>query len=61
MLVEITYQNGFKQTKRLVAHRSDHTSSKTFTMNSPLYQAIEDGTFAVKLLTGSYKFKVREI
>lgn len=36
-----------------------HTKQGEFTMNSPIYQAIEDGSFIIKC-NGEYKFEVFE-
>ncbi len=57
MTLEITYENGFKQTKRLVKSKCEYMPYHTFTMNSPIYDCIADGSF---LLFGKYPLKIVE-
>ena len=57
-MFEITYRNGFKQTKKLVKTICEHEPYKSFTMYSPIYRCIEDGTF---MLFGKYKLIIKEL
>ena len=58
MTVKITWLNdNVIQFKKLVKHRSDHIPYYSFTMNSPIYEAIEDNSF---MLFGIYPFKAEE-
>lgn len=60
MNIKIKWDNGVIQTKTLVTHKCQIKYKKTqyFLVGSPLYNAIEDGTFAFDLGFGRHSFKL---
>jgi hypothetical protein len=59
MKCRITWlKNGFVQYKTLVRCK---LKDKFFTLNSPIYKAIEDGTYYLDLGYGKQEFKIEEI
>lgn len=56
----ITWQNnGFVQVKNLVHCREGRQG--LITMNSPIYEAIANGSFCLNLGFGEHKFSVKQI
>lgn len=50
------------QTKQLINYcKSTLKSEMYFTMNSPIYKAIEDGSFYIDLGYGKHPFTIEEI
>lgn len=59
MKVRITWiDRNIVQIKELVKCR---TKQGQFTINSPIYEAIEDGSFCLNLLHSKHHFKIEEI
>lgn len=59
MKYKITWlNNGFVQVKELTNCKK---KDAFFTMNSPIYEAIGNGTFCIDLGYGKHHFKVQEV
>jgi hypothetical protein len=50
--------NGFVQYKRLVSSLSEHKTYYSFTVDSPIYNAILDDSFCFNLGYGKHCFKI---
>jgi hypothetical protein len=63
-LVKITYlNNGFVQIKKMINYCRAEVDRKEefFTMNSPIYEAIADGTYCIDLGYGKHPFTVEDV
>lgn len=60
MEITLKWNNGVVQTKTLITHKCQMKSKKIqyFMVGSPLYNAIEDGTFSFDLGFGVYSFEI---
>lgn len=59
MKFKITWlNNGFVQVKELTNCKK---KDKFFTMNSPIYEAIENGSFCIDLGYGKHPFKAEQV
>ena len=62
MLLEITWtKTQAVQTKQLINHCRSEIKGEFFTMNSPIYKAIEDGTFCINLGYGDHHFTIKQL
>ncbi len=62
MKIQITWlQTNTIQTKRLINHCRADITGEFFTMNSPIYKAIEDNSFCLKLGYGEHHFTIKEL
>lgn len=57
MKYKITWANGFTQVKELTNCKK---KDSFFTMNSPIYKAIEDGSFCIDLGYGKHHFTAEQ-
>lgn len=63
LTLKITWlNNGFIQYRKLINYcTSDHKKQTYITMNSPIYEAIENGTFVLDMGSfGKHPFKIEE-
>lgn len=62
MLVEITWtKTNAVQTLQLINHCRVNVKDQFFTMNSPIYKAIEDGSFCIDLGFGKHHFTINQL